>query len=87
MTHRRKYIAVCEMQHSLLLTWFVHVSLAVLDNNGDDEQKGHNAVLTQDQSPSVSVSDQTEMNTISLGNSEYESMHETTHSGTLILLQ
>ncbi|CAJ0949417.1 unnamed protein product [Ranitomeya imitator] len=54
-------------------------SKEVLENNGD-EQKEHNAVLTQDQSPSVSVSDQTDMTTISLGNSEYESMHETTHS-------
>ncbi|KAG9476445.1 hypothetical protein GDO78_003152 [Eleutherodactylus coqui] len=62
-------------------------SKEVLDNNGDDEQKGHNAVLTQDQSPSVSVSDQTDMNTISLGNSEYESMHETTHSGAVDLPQ
>ncbi|XP_069815024.1 la-related protein 4B isoform X2 [Dendropsophus ebraccatus] len=59
----------------------------VLDNNGDDEQKGHNAVLTPDQTPSVSVSDQTDMNTISLGNSEYESMHETTHSGAVDLPQ
>ncbi|XP_056375504.1 la-related protein 4B isoform X2 [Hyla sarda] len=62
-------------------------SKEVLDNNGGDEQKGHNTVLTQDQAPSVSVSDQTDMNTISLGNSEYESMHETTHSGAVDLPQ
>ncbi|XP_077124661.1 la-related protein 4B isoform X1 [Ranitomeya variabilis] len=61
-------------------------SKEVLENNGD-EQKEHNAVLTQDQSPSVSVSDQTDMTTISLGNSEYESMHETTHSGAVDLPQ
>ncbi|XP_075683538.1 la-related protein 4B [Rhinoderma darwinii] len=61
-------------------------SKEVLDDNGD-EQKGHSAVLVQDQSLSVSVSDQTDMNTISLGNSEYESMHETTHSGAVDLPQ
>ncbi|XP_073437736.1 la-related protein 4B isoform X3 [Dendrobates tinctorius] len=61
-------------------------SKEVLENNGD-EQKQHNAVLMQDQSPSVSVSDQTDMTTISLGNSEYESMHETTHSGAVDLPQ
>ncbi|XP_072010093.1 la-related protein 4B isoform X2 [Engystomops pustulosus] len=62
-------------------------SKEVLDNNGSDEQKGHNAVLTQDPSPSVPVSDQTDMNTISLGNSEYESMQETTLSGAVDLPQ
>ncbi|XP_073488835.1 la-related protein 4B [Aquarana catesbeiana] len=48
-----------------------------LDANGD----GVSARLTQDPSPSVSTSDQTDMNTITLGNSEYESMHEISHSG------
>ncbi|XP_018409689.1 PREDICTED: la-related protein 4B [Nanorana parkeri] len=48
-----------------------------LDANGD----GVSAMLTQDPSPSVSTSDQTDMNTVTLGNSEYESMHEISHSG------
>ncbi|CAI9598882.1 unnamed protein product [Staurois parvus] len=48
-----------------------------LDANGD----GVSARLTRDPSPSVSTSDQTDMNTITLGNSEYESMHEISHSG------
>ncbi|XP_077347250.1 la-related protein 4B [Lithobates pipiens] len=48
-----------------------------LDANGD----GVSARLTQDPSPSVSTLDQTDMNTITLGNSEYESMHEISHSG------
>ncbi|XP_040208609.1 la-related protein 4B [Rana temporaria] len=48
-----------------------------LDANGD----GVSTRLTQDPSPSVSTSDQTDMNTITLGNSEYESMHEISHSG------
>uniref|UniRef100_A0A6I8Q8C6 La ribonucleoprotein domain family member 4B n=1 Tax=Xenopus tropicalis TaxID=8364 RepID=A0A6I8Q8C6_XENTR len=54
-----------------------------LDANDDSDKKSQNAVLTvlQEVPPSVSVSDRTDMNTISLGNSEYESMHETTHSG------
>uniref|UniRef100_A0A8C5QW36 La ribonucleoprotein 4B n=1 Tax=Leptobrachium leishanense TaxID=445787 RepID=A0A8C5QW36_9ANUR len=54
-----------------------------LDANLDGINKGQNAVLTdlQEPSPSISVSDQSDMNSVSLGNSEYESMHETTHSG------
>ncbi|KAM8967847.1 la-related protein 4B isoform 2-T2 [Pelodytes ibericus] len=53
-----------------------------LDSNGNSETKDHNAVLMvlQEPSQSVPVSDQTDMNTLSLGNSEYESMHETTPS-------
>ncbi|MEE6467199.1 hypothetical protein FKM82_007164 [Ascaphus truei] len=59
-----------------------------LDANGDSDKKGQNAVLTVSQEPSsVSVSDQTDMSTVSLGNAEYESMHETTHSGANDLLQ
>ncbi|OCT73883.1 hypothetical protein XELAEV_18032847mg [Xenopus laevis] len=54
-----------------------------LDASEDSDKKSQNAALTvlQEVPPSVSVSDRTDMNTISLGNSEYESMHETTHSG------
>ncbi|OCT75522.1 hypothetical protein XELAEV_18030703mg [Xenopus laevis] len=54
-----------------------------LEADDESEKKSENAVLTvlQEVPPSVSVSDRTDMNTISLGNSEYESMHETTHSG------
>ncbi|KAM4689543.1 la-related protein 4B isoform 2-T2 [Discoglossus pictus] len=52
-----------------------------LDANGDGDKKSQNAVLTVLQEPSPSVSDQTDMNTVSLENSEYESMHETSHSG------
>ncbi|XP_068091926.1 la-related protein 4B isoform X2 [Hyperolius riggenbachi] len=48
-----------------------------LDANGD----GISTVLTEDPPPSVSTSDQTDMNTVTLGNSEYESMHELSHSG------
>lgn len=54
-----------------------------LDANGDGDKKQQNAVLTELQEPSltVPVSDQREMNTLALDNSEYESMHETTQTG------
>ncbi|XP_053322061.1 la-related protein 4B isoform X2 [Spea bombifrons] len=53
-----------------------------LDTIGEGGKKGQNAVLTAlpDPSQSIPLSDQTDMNTISLGNPEYESMHETPHS-------
>lgn len=59
------------------------ISAAGLDANGDGDKKHQNAVLTelQEPSPAVSVSDQTDMNTLALDHSEYESMHETTQTG------
>ncbi|XP_027741928.1 la-related protein 4B isoform X2 [Empidonax traillii] len=54
-----------------------------LDANGDGDKKHQNAVLTElpEPSPAVSVSDQTDMNPLTLDHSEYESMHETTQTG------
>ncbi|XP_008502131.2 la-related protein 4B isoform X1 [Calypte anna] len=54
-----------------------------LDANGDGDKQHQNAVLTelQEPSPAVSVSDQTDMNPLTLDHSEYESMHETTQTG------
>ncbi|XP_021242395.1 la-related protein 4B isoform X2 [Numida meleagris] len=54
-----------------------------LDAKGDGDKKHQNAVLTelQESSPAVSVSDQTDMNSLALDHSEYESMHETTQTG------
>ncbi|XP_009958750.1 PREDICTED: la-related protein 4B [Leptosomus discolor] len=54
-----------------------------LDANGDGDKKHQNAVLTelQEQSPAVSVADQTDMNPLALDHSDYESMHETTQTG------
>nr|XP_033787455.1 la-related protein 4B isoform X7 [Geotrypetes seraphini] len=54
-----------------------------LNTNGDGDKKQQNAVLTERQEPPlvVSVSDQTDMNSVSLNNSEYESVHETSQPG------
>ncbi|XP_009876368.1 PREDICTED: la-related protein 4B [Apaloderma vittatum] len=54
-----------------------------LDANSDGDKKHQNAVLTelQEPSPAVSVSDQTDMNPLTLDHSDYESMHETTQTG------
>lgn len=54
-----------------------------LDAKGDGDKKHQNAVLTelQESSPAVLVSDQTDMNSLALDHSEYESMHETTQTG------
>ncbi|XP_029444397.1 la-related protein 4B isoform X2 [Rhinatrema bivittatum] len=54
-----------------------------LNANGDGDKRQQNAVLTERQEPPliVSVSDQTDMNTVSLNNSDYESVHETTQPG------
>ncbi|OXB66925.1 hypothetical protein ASZ78_017053 [Callipepla squamata] len=54
-----------------------------LDAKGNGEKKHQNAVLTelQESSTAVSVSDQTDMNSLALDHSEYESMHETTQTG------
>ncbi|KFV55879.1 La-related protein 4B [Tyto alba] len=54
-----------------------------LDANGDGDKKHQNAVLTElpEPSPTVSVSDQTDMNPLALDHSAYESMHETTQTG------
>ncbi|XP_065587585.1 la-related protein 4B isoform X2 [Cyrtonyx montezumae] len=54
-----------------------------LDTKGNGEKKHQNAVLTelQESSTAVLVSDQTDMNSLALDHSEYESMHETTQTG------
>ncbi|XP_030054684.1 la-related protein 4B [Microcaecilia unicolor] len=54
-----------------------------LNANGDGDKKQQNEVLTERQEPSlvVSVSDQTDMNSVSLNNLEYESVHETSQPG------
>ncbi|XP_042744356.1 la-related protein 4B isoform X4 [Lagopus leucura] len=54
-----------------------------LDAKGDGDKKHQNAVLTelQESSPAVLVSDQTDMNSLALDHSEYESMHETAQTG------
>ncbi|PKK32075.1 La ribonucleoprotein domain family, member 4B, transcript variant X1 [Columba livia] len=54
-----------------------------LDASGDGDKKHQNAVLTelQEPPPAVSVSDQTDMNPLTLDHSEYDSMHETTQTG------
>jgi len=59
------------------------ISIAGLDAKGDGDKKHQNAVLTelQESSPAVLVSDQTDMNSLALDHSEYESMHETTQTG------
>ncbi|KAJ1099807.1 hypothetical protein NDU88_004902 [Pleurodeles waltl] len=51
-----------------------------LDANGDGDKKHQNAVLaeSQEQSLNISAADHTDMNTVTLENSEYESVHETT---------
>lgn len=59
------------------------VTAAGLDASGDGDKKHQNAVLTelQEPPPAVSVSDQTDMNPLTLDHSEYDSMHETTQTG------
>ncbi|OPJ85335.1 la-related protein 4B isoform A [Patagioenas fasciata monilis] len=54
-----------------------------LDASGDGDKKHQNAVLTelQEPPPAVPVSDQTDMNPLTLDHSEYDSMHETTQTG------
>ncbi|XP_078519420.1 la-related protein 4B isoform X2 [Lissotriton helveticus] len=54
-----------------------------LDANGDGDKKHQNAVLveSQEQSLTISVADHIDMNSVTLENSEYESVHETTLSG------
>uniref|UniRef100_A0A6I8PF14 HTH La-type RNA-binding domain-containing protein n=1 Tax=Ornithorhynchus anatinus TaxID=9258 RepID=A0A6I8PF14_ORNAN len=52
-----------------------------LDANGDGDKKHQNAVLAELQEPSLTVSDQTDMNTLALDHSEYESLPESTQTG------
>ncbi|XP_053571649.1 la-related protein 4B [Bombina bombina] len=52
-----------------------------LNANGESDKKCHNAMLTVLTEASLSVPDQKDMSTVSLGNSEYESMHESSSPG------
>ncbi|XP_015278695.1 PREDICTED: la-related protein 4B [Gekko japonicus] len=54
-----------------------------LEANGDGDKKHQNESLTelQEQSLTVPVSDQTDMNPLALDHSEYESLHENTQTG------